>query len=28
VPLSALPELAPKILGGQTRGRVVVDIGA
>jgi len=28
VPLSALPEFAPKILGGQTRGRVVIDIGA
>jgi acrylyl-CoA reductase (NADPH) len=28
VPLSALPGLAPKILGGETRGRVVVDIGA
>jgi acrylyl-CoA reductase (NADPH) len=28
VPLSTLPEFAPKILGGQTRGRVVVDIGA
>jgi acrylyl-CoA reductase (NADPH) len=28
VPLSALPELAPKILGGQTRGRIVVDVKA
>jgi acrylyl-CoA reductase (NADPH) len=28
VPLSALPELAPKILAGQTRGRVVVDVRA
>jgi acrylyl-CoA reductase (NADPH) len=28
VPLSALPELAPKILRGETRGRVVVDLGA
>jgi acrylyl-CoA reductase (NADPH) len=28
VPLSALPELAPKILRGETRGRVVVDVGA
>jgi len=27
-PLSALPELAPKILGGATRGRVVVDVTA
>jgi len=26
VPLSALPGLAPKILGGATRGRIVVDI--
>src|SRR5438876_3601324 len=25
-PLSALPELAPKILGGATRGRIVVDV--
>ena len=28
VPLSALPELAPKILRGEVRGRVVVDIKA
>ena len=28
VPLSALPELAPKILGGAVRGRVVVDVRA
>jgi acrylyl-CoA reductase (NADPH) len=28
VPLSALPELAPKILGGETRGRIVVDVSA
>jgi acrylyl-CoA reductase (NADPH) len=28
VPLSALPEFAPKILGGQTRGRIVVDVKA
>ena len=28
VPLSALPELAPKILKGEVRGRVVVDVGA
>jgi acrylyl-CoA reductase (NADPH) len=28
VPLSALPEFAPKILGGQTRGRIVVDVRA
>jgi acrylyl-CoA reductase (NADPH) len=28
VPLSALPELAPKILGGHTRGRIVVDVRA
>src|SRR6266403_4451497 len=27
-PLSALPELAPKILGGETRGRIVVDVTA
>ena len=27
-PLSALPELAPKILGGATRGRIVVDVTA
>jgi hypothetical protein len=26
VPLSALPGLAPKILGGEIRGRIVVDI--
>ena len=26
VPLSALPELAPKILKGETQGRVVVDV--
>jgi acrylyl-CoA reductase (NADPH) len=26
VPLAALPELAPKILGGETRGRIVVDV--
>jgi acrylyl-CoA reductase (NADPH) len=26
VPLAALPELAPKILGGATRGRIVVDV--
>jgi acrylyl-CoA reductase (NADPH) len=26
VPLSALPELAPKILNGEVRGRAVVDI--
>jgi len=26
VPLSALPGLAPKILGGATRGRIVVDV--
>ena len=26
VPLSALPGLAPKILGGETRGRIVVDV--
>jgi len=26
VPISALPGLAPKILGGATRGRIVVDI--
>jgi acrylyl-CoA reductase (NADPH) len=25
-PLSALPELAPKILAGETRGRIVVDV--
>jgi acrylyl-CoA reductase (NADPH) len=28
VPLSVLPELAPKILKGEVRGRVVVDIAA
>ena len=28
VPLSSLPELAPRILGGETRGRVVVDTRA
>jgi acrylyl-CoA reductase (NADPH) len=28
VPLSALPELAPKILAGEIRGRVVVDVAA
>jgi acrylyl-CoA reductase (NADPH) len=28
VPLSALPELAPKILKGEIRGRVVVDVAA
>jgi acrylyl-CoA reductase (NADPH) len=28
VPLSALPELAPKILGGETRGRIVVGVRA
>ena len=28
VPLSALPELAPKILKGEVRGRTVVDVGA
>jgi acrylyl-CoA reductase (NADPH) len=28
VPLSALPEFAPKILGGQTRGRIVIDVRA
>ena len=28
VPLSALPELAPKILKGEIRGRTVVDIKA
>jgi acrylyl-CoA reductase (NADPH) len=27
-PLSALPELAPKILSGETRGRIVVDVRA
>ena len=26
VPLSALPGLASKILGGETRGRIVVDV--
>jgi acrylyl-CoA reductase (NADPH) len=26
VPLSALPGLAPKILGGEIRGRIVVDV--
>ena len=28
VPLSALPDLAPEILGGQVRGRIVVDVRA
>jgi acrylyl-CoA reductase (NADPH) len=28
VPLEAVPELAPKILGGATRGRIVIDIRA
>jgi acrylyl-CoA reductase (NADPH) len=28
VPLTALPALAPKILGGETRGRIVVDVRA
>jgi acrylyl-CoA reductase (NADPH) len=28
VPLSAVPDLAPQILGGQTRGRIVVDVRA
>jgi hypothetical protein len=28
VPLSALPELAPKILKGEVRGRIVVDVSA
>ena len=28
VPLSALPELAPKILSGAVRGRIVVDVRA
>jgi acrylyl-CoA reductase (NADPH) len=28
VPLSALPELAPRILEGGVRGRIVVDVGA
>jgi acrylyl-CoA reductase (NADPH) len=28
VPLSAVPDLAPRILGGQVRGRIVVDIRA
>jgi acrylyl-CoA reductase (NADPH) len=28
VPLSALPGLAPKILAGETRGRIVVDVTA
>jgi acrylyl-CoA reductase (NADPH) len=28
VPLAALPELAPKILGGGVRGRIVVDLKA
>jgi acrylyl-CoA reductase (NADPH) len=28
IPLSALPEAAPKILAGQTRGRIVVDVSA
>jgi acrylyl-CoA reductase (NADPH) len=26
VPLTALPGLAPKILGGEIRGRIVVDV--
>ena len=28
VPLAALPELVPKILGGSVRGRIVVDLKA
>jgi acrylyl-CoA reductase (NADPH) len=28
VPLSALPDLAPRILAGMTRGRIVVDVRA
>jgi acrylyl-CoA reductase (NADPH) len=28
VPLSGLPELAPQILKGEVRGRIIVDIGA
>lgn len=28
VPLAALPELGPRILKGQTRGRIVVDVNA
>jgi acrylyl-CoA reductase (NADPH) len=28
VPLAALPELGPKILQGETQGRVVVDVKA
>jgi acrylyl-CoA reductase (NADPH) len=28
IPLSAVPEHAPKILRGQTAGRVVVDVNA
>jgi acrylyl-CoA reductase (NADPH) len=28
VPLSTLPELAPKILKGEVRGRTVVDVAA
>ena len=28
VPLAALPDLGPKILKGETRGRVVVDVNA
>jgi acrylyl-CoA reductase (NADPH) len=28
VPLSALPEMAPRILDGRVRGRIVVDVGA
>ena len=27
-PLSALPELAPRILEGQTGGRIVIDVNA
>jgi acrylyl-CoA reductase (NADPH) len=28
VPLAALPELGAKILNGETKGRVVVDVNA
>ena len=28
VPLAAVPELAPRILRGEVRGRVVVDVKA
>jgi len=28
VPLSALPEMAPRILSGGVRGRTVVDVAA